>query len=221
MSDARAAEEFYRSRGFGNRIGFGESPAVLVVDFVNGFTDPSMLLGANLDDALAAASDLIEAARLARAPVLFVTSAYDFDDCRDAGLWRRKQQGIVALRAGSKAVEVDSRLDYRPEEDHLLTKKFASAFFGTDLDDRLRSLGIDTLLLAGCATSGCVRVTAVDGLQHGLRVMVVREAVGDRDPVAHVRGLLEIDAKYADVVSLADALEHLGTRRVVAGDRTG
>jgi maleamate amidohydrolase len=211
-----SAEDFYLARGFGRRIGFGRSPAVLVVDFMNGFTDPTFLLGAALDATVAAACDLVTAARTVAVPVVFVNTAYDFDDVRDAGLWRLKEEGISALRAGSKAVELDPRLDYRPEEDHLITKKFASAFFGTDLATRLRGLGVDSLLVAGCATSGCVRVTAVDGLQHGLRVMIVREAVGDRDPVAHERGLLEIDAKYADVVSLTDALDHL---RAVDGVR--
>jgi len=212
------AEELYLSRGFGRRIGYGERPAVLVVDFINAFTDPVFQLGADLDGPLFGASELIASARSVRAPVLFVTTAYDFDDCRDAGLWRRKEEGISALRAGTRAVELDARLDHRPGHDHLVTKKFASAFFGTDLASRLRALDVDTLLVAGCTTSGCVRVTAVDGLQHGFRVMVVREAVGDRDPVAHSRGLLEIDAKYADVVRLSDAIDRLQSSSRPEGD---
>jgi maleamate amidohydrolase len=205
-----AAEEFYRSRGFGRRIGFGERPAIVVVDFINGFTDPALPYGAVLDDEISATGRLLDAARKdGDVPVVFVVTAYDFDDFRDAGLWRVKQAGITSLRAGTSAVEIDPRMGWRPSDEHCIAKKFASAFFGTDLVSRLNELSVDTILLAGCATSGCVRATAVDGLQNGYRVLVVREAVGDRDREAHDRGLIEMDAKYADVISLDQAVTYL------------
>jgi nicotinamidase-related amidase len=205
-----AAEEFYRSRGFSQPLGFGERPAVLVVDFINGFTDPALPLGSILDNEINATVQLLEAARKRRdVPVVFIVAGYDFDDFRDAGLWKEKQAGITSLRAGTRAVEIDSRLGWRPSSEHLILKKFASAFFGTDLASRLNHLSIDTVLLAGCSTSGCVRATAVDGLQNGYRMMVVRDAVGDRDSEAHERSLIELDAKYADVISLDRAIAYL------------
>jgi maleamate amidohydrolase len=98
-------------------------------------------------------------------------------------------------------VELDARLGRRDDE-ALVIKKYASAFFGTDLATRLTARGVDTILLCGCTTSGCVRASAVDGLQHGFRVMVVREAVGDRNPAAHRQSMLDMQAKYADIVAL-------------------
>jgi nicotinamidase-related amidase len=208
-----AAEEFYRSRGFGRPIGFGERPGIVVVDFINGFTDPALPFGSALDDEINATARLLDAARKHRdVPIVFIVTAYEFDDFRDAGLWKIKQAGITSLRAGTSAVEIDSRMGWRPSDEHRIAKKFASAFFGTDLVSRLNGLSIDTILLAGCATSGCVRATAVDGLQNGYRVLVVSEAVGDRDRAAHERSLIEMDAKYADVISLDEAVTYLANR---------
>jgi nicotinamidase-related amidase len=205
-----SAVEFYRSLGHGRPIGFGDRPAIVVVDFINGFTDPTLPLGSVLDSPINATSHLLETARAQRGiPILFIGSAYEFDDFRDAGLWKAKQAGITSLRAGTHAVEIDARMCFDKTNEHYILKKFASAFFGTDLPSRLNCLSIDTILLAGCSTSGCVRATAVDGLQNGYRVMVVREAVGDRDGEAHERSLIELDAKYADVISLDRAMEYL------------
>ena len=112
-------------------------------------------------------------------PVIFSTVIYHEADFKDAGIWALKQKGVVTLKAGTDAVDVDPRLDFRPT-DSLLVKKYASCFFGTDLVARLVSRQVDTLIITGCTTSGCVRATAVDAVQTGLRPMVVREAVGDR-----------------------------------------
>jgi len=208
-----SAAEFYKSRGFGRPIGFGERPAIVVVDFINGFTDPALPFGSILDDAIHATARLLEVARKqGGVPIVFIVTAYEFDDFRDAGLWKAKQAGITSLRAGARATEIDSRMGWRPNDEHHISKKFASAFFGTDLISRLNCLSIDTVLLVGCSTSGCVRATAVDGLQNGYRIMVVREAVGDRDGEAHERSLVEIDAKYADVISLDRAVTYLAER---------
>jgi maleamate amidohydrolase len=210
MAGNHQDEEFFRQRGFGLRIGFGERPALLVIDMLKAFTNPAMMLGADLDAQIAAISPLLGVAHERGIPVIFSTVMYHDRDFRDAGIWALKQKGVVTLKAGTDGVEVDPRLDFR-ETDSLLVKKYASCFFGTDLVARLVSRQVDTLIITGCTTSGCVRATAVDAVQTGLRPMVVREAVGDRSEAAHAQSLFDLDAKYADVVSLDETLHYLRT----------
>lgn len=210
-------EAFFRARGFGRRLGFGIQPCLVVVDLVHGFTDPSSPLGAPMDPVVDAADRLLYTARLHGIPIYFTIPAYEEDDFVDAGLWRLKIAGIETLRLGSRATEVDGRLKRRTSEP-ILIKKYASAFFGTDLASRLNARSVDTVLIAGCTTSGCVRATAVDAIQYGFRPIVIREAVGDRDPDAHRQSLFDLDQKYADVVSLEEALQYLNVRRT---DDTG
>lgn len=198
---------FFQQRGFGKRLGFGQRPAIIVVDLIVGFTDANMPLGANLDAQVQASSQLIRASREHAIPVFFFTAAYD-EGLLDAGVWRHKMGGLVSLRHGSDAVKLDPRLPFE-KGDSLILKKYASCFFGTDLSSRLVALGIDSLFITGCTTSGCVRATTVDAVQNGFKPLVVREAVGDRSQAAHDQSLLDMDAKYADVVSLADVLAHL------------
>jgi nicotinamidase-related amidase len=200
--------EFFKQRGFGLRMGFGERPALLVIDMVKAFTDPDMMLGANLDAQIAAIQPLLAAAHKRNLMVLFSTVMYDDADLRDAGIWTLKQKGCITLRSGTDGVKVDGRLDFG-KGDSLLVKKYASCFFGTDLVSRLNSHRIDTLILVGCTTSGCVRATAVDSLQNGFRPMVVKEGVGDRSSAAHEQSLFDLQAKYADVVSLEETLQYL------------
>jgi maleamate amidohydrolase len=204
MSD----EELFRQRGFGRRIGFGERPAVMVIDMVKAFTDEKRLLGANLDAQIAAMQPLIALAHERAVPAFFSTVRYDDADLRDAGIWGLKQKGAATLKADGDGHELDPRIDFRAG-DSLIVKKYASCFFGTDLAARLVSRRIDTLILAGCTTSGCVRATAVDAVQNGFRPMVVREAVGDRSAAAHEQSLFDLDAKYADVVTLEDVMTYL------------
>lgn len=216
----RDEAEFFRSRGYGRRIGFGDRPALLVVDMLRAFTDPAAPLGANLDAEVAVIGKLIAAARTNRIPVIFSTGAYDDADLRDAGIWAKKIGGLITLRAGTDGPKIDARLDFR-DGDPLLVKKYASCFFGTDLVSRLLSYGVDTLIVTGCTTSGCVRATVVDSVQTGFRPIVVREGVGDRSQPAHDQSLFDMDAKYADVVSLAEALayvEQIGAARVRNSD---
>jgi maleamate amidohydrolase len=210
MTEPHQDEAFFRERGFGLKIGFGERPALIVIDMVNAFTNPQMMLGANLDREVAAISPLLALAHERNIPVFFSTVIYNEADFKDAGIWALKQKGVVTLRGGTDAVEVDPRLDIRPT-DSLLVKKYASCFFGTDLVARLMSRQVDTLIITGCTTSGCVRATAVDAVQTGLRPMVVREAVGDRSAAAHEQSLFDLNAKYADVVSLDETLQYLRT----------
>ncbi len=201
-------DQFFKERGFGLKIGYGERPALVVIDLAQGFTNPDLPLGADLSSQLAETRRLLDAARSAGIPVYYTTVAYEEQDLRDAGIWAKKMAGIMTMRAGMAEVEVDSSLGRLPGEP-LIVKKYASAFFGTDLLSRLNSLRIDTLLLVGCTTSGCVRATAVDAVQNGLRPMVVEEAVGDRSQAAHEQSLFDLNAKYADVVGVEDVLGYL------------
>ena len=203
-------EEFFKARGFGLKMGFGHSPALLVIDLVKAFTDPNRPLGANLDAQVAVTQQLLAAAHERKLPVLFSTVRYDEADIRDAGIWVLKQKGSLDLAKDGNGHEIDPRLDVQ-RSDSILLKKYASCFFGTDLVPRLTSRGVDTLIIAGCTTSGCVRATAVDSVQNGFRPMVVKEAVGDRSQAAHDQSLFDLNAKYADVVSLGETLQYLRT----------
>ncbi|MDE1972118.1 MAG: isochorismatase family protein [Hyphomicrobiales bacterium] len=177
---------------------------------LRGFTDPAMPLGASLDSEIEAQKPLLQVAHQRDIPVIFSTVMYEEADIKDAGIWALKQKGARTLTAGSDAVKVDPRLAMQPS-DILLVKKYASCFFGTDLISRLNSRRIDTLIITGCTTSGCVRATAVDAVQNGFRPMVVREAVGDRSKAAHEQSLFDLNAKYADVVTLDETLHYLKT----------
>jgi nicotinamidase-related amidase len=210
MTSGKDDEDFFRARGFGVKIGFGERPALIVIDMLKGFTDPAMPLGANLDREIEAQKPLLDVAHERDIPVIFSTVIYSDADQKDAGLWGIKMKGSLTLKAGTPAVEIDPRLDMRAT-DSLLVKKYASCFFGTDLVPRLLNQRVDTLVITGCTTSGCVRATAVDAVQNGFRPMVVREAVGDRSVPAHEQSLFDLNAKYADVVSLEETLQYLRT----------
>ena len=210
MTSGKEDEEFFKQRGFGIKMGFGERPALILIDMLKGFTDSKMPLGANLDKEIAAQKPLLEVAHERNIPVIFSTVIYNDHDLKDAGLWAVKMKGTFTLKAGTPAVEIDERLDMR-KTDSLLVKKYASCFFGTDLASRLMNQRVDTLIITGCTTSGCVRATAVDAVQNGFRPMVVREAVGDRSAAAHEQSLFDLNAKYADVCSLDETLQYMRT----------
>lgn len=201
--------EDYRRKGLGSRIGFGVRPALLIIDFALGFTDPTSPLGGNLDEPVRATADLLKTARRKSVLTLFTTVAYQ-NDLSDAGLWIKKMPSLSVLKAGTKMVEIDPRLKPQPGE-QVITKKYASAFFGTALASTLTSQAVDTVLVAGCTTSGCVRASVVDAVQHGFRPIVVREAVGDRSQLPHEASLLDIEGKYGDVIPLAEALSYLNS----------
>src|SRR5688572_12005367 len=210
MASQNSDEAFFKERGFGLKMGFGERPALLIIDLVKAFTDPNRMLGADLDAQIEATKPLLDAAHQRELPVFFSTVRYDDADLRDAGIWCLKQKGCVTLAADTDGHEVDPRLDFR-KSDSLLVKKYASCFFGTDLVPRLLSRGVDTLIITGCTTSGCVRATAVDAVQNAFRPMVVREGVGDRSAAAHDQSLFDLNAKYADVVGLDETLQYMKT----------
>jgi nicotinamidase-related amidase len=195
---------------FGGTAGFGRRPAVVVVDMIRGFTDPACPLGSVLDAEVAATRSVLDAARAAGLPVFFTTIVYDAEREREAAVFLRKAPALRSLRPGSPWVELDDRLGRR-ESEPLLLKSFASAFWGTDLGTRLA--GHDSLVVCGATTSGCVRATVVDALQHGLAPIVPREAVGDRWADAHAQSLHDMGQKYADVLPLSGVLDGLREAR--------
>ena len=201
-------ESFFAERGFGMKMGFGKKPALIVIDFINAFTDASTMLGSNLDEQVQQANRLIDAAHGRSVPVLFSTVIYEEADLRDFGIWAMKHKGTRLLRAGTEMVKIDKRV-HASERDPLIVKKYASCFFGTDLVPRLMSHDADTLIIAGCSTSGCVRATAVDACQFGFRPIVVREAVGDRSRPAHEQSLFDLHSRYADVCGIDEVLDYI------------
>ena len=204
----RSTRADYERKGFAGRSGYGKSPVLLVVDFINGFTDPSSPLGGDFAWEINATRQLQDAFRRGRLPIVYTTIAYS-EDLRDAGIFVKKVPSLAILQRGSPLIEVDKRIEPAAGE-KVVEKKYASAFFGTNLDVDLRSLGVDTIIMAGCTTSGCIRASAIDSLQYGYHTIVVREAVGDRAAGPHEANLFDIDAKYGDVVPLKEALEYLG-----------
>jgi nicotinamidase-related amidase len=190
-----------RHEGFHGRAGFGRRPALVVIDVNRGFTDPASPLVCDLDDVVGAIARLLEAFRDSGLPVAFTTVAYDEAGKQAAAVFIAKIPALLTLEAGSEWTEIDPRIAPRNDEP-VLTKLWASAFHGTAFASFLTASGCDSLVVTGASTSGCIRATAVDALQHGYRVVVPREAVGDRNPAAHEANLYDIDAKYGDVVPL-------------------
>jgi maleamate amidohydrolase len=197
-----------RHEGFHGRAGFGRRPALLVIDVSVGFTDPASPLACDLEDVVAAIRRLLGEARRAALPVVYTTTSYDEGDKVTAATFIDKIPALLTLEAGSRWVEIDARLAPQPGEP-VLTKLFASAFFGTPLSTLLAAAGCDSVMVTGASTSGCIRATVVDALQHGYRTVVPREAVGDRNPAAHEANLYDIDTKYGDVVSIDEVVAQL------------
>lgn len=192
----------YARGGLGGRLAWGDRPAVVVVDLINGFTDPSCPPGSDLDAVVARTAEVVARAAAAGSPVFFTTIAFAPWEM-DRLVWLRKMPALRALAEGSRWVEVDARL---PVREPVIAKKAASAFAGTDLAARLEAAEIDTLVVCGATTSGCVRATAIDACALDLAVFVPRECVGDREPGPHEANLLDIDAKYGDVVGVEEVL---------------
>ena len=182
-------------------LGLGERPALLVVDASRAFTDPQSPLGGDFAKEIATIRQLMGLAEERNWPRYFSTVWFESDD--EARVFREKLPALNALVAGSDEVSIDVRLRVS-EDDYVFRKTHASCFFGTQLDTWLRSRNVDSLVVAGFTTSGCVRATAVDSLQHGYRTIVIEDAVGDRDPAAHLANLYDIDAKYGDVCLLSE-----------------
>ena len=206
MSD-EAARQVYDAARLGQSVTLGERPAVLVVDFSCGFTDPECALGSELTAEVEATRRLLDEAREKGLPVIFTTIGFE-PSLKDAALWVEKAPALADLQIGGRWVEIDPRLERR-EEEPVVLKKGASAFFGTNLASILFAQRVDSVILCGATTSGCIRATAIDLLQYGFPTLVPRECVGDRAQAPHDANLFDIQAKYADVVSVDEAIAYV------------
>ncbi|HWJ80014.1 MAG TPA: isochorismatase family protein [Niallia sp.] len=204
-------EVFFEERGFGKLFGLGRKPGLIVVDVINGFTNPEMPMGSDLTQQIEQINKLLNIMHELELPVMFTTISYDDKNAADSGLWVKKMQGLNTLLAGTEAVEIDPRLDFR-KGDSLISKKYASAFFGTDLVSRLNANDIDSVIIVGCTTCGCIRATAVDALQYGYIPIVVEDAVGDRSLASHSQSLFDLRQKYSDVLSTDDIINAISSK---------
>lgn len=195
---------------FDGRIGFGKKPAVLVVDFILAYTTPGAALYADgVVHAVGETVALLDRARAKGIPVIYTKVLYHPSGA-DGGIFVQKVPVLRTMIPGEPLAEIVPELP-PTENDVILVKQYASAFFGTSLAAMLTAQGVDTIILTGCSTSGCVRATAVDGMQYGFRVIVPRECVGDRHPAPHEANLFDIHSKYGDVVSKGEVLEYFDT----------
>jgi nicotinamidase-related amidase len=205
-----ADSELYRNRGFMRRIGFGERPALINIDLANAWTrDGNPFTCDGMDVIIPGVQRLLAAARPKGIPIVYTTTAYAVTEGpnTDMGLWHHKIP-VEVLALGTDAVAIDERI--APEAgEHVVVKKFASAFHGTYLAGFLRSAGVDTVIVTGVTMAGCVRHTVEDAIGLGFRPIVVRECVGDRVAGAVEWNLFDIDAKFGDVEPLETVLDYL------------
>ena len=197
---------------FDGRLGFGHKAAVLVIDFINAYTaEGSPLYAPDVVTAVQETVDLLTQARHKGVLVIYTQVLYNANGV-DGGLFVQKVPVLRRMVAGEPLAEIVPELPPQPQ-DVVLVKQYASAFFGTSLAALLTAQGIDTLIITGCSTSGCVRATAVDGMQYGFRVIVPRECVGDRHQAPHEANLFDIDSKYGDVVSKAEVMAYINSQK--------
>ncbi len=209
---AQSLFENYATGGFGKSLQPGRRPALLVIDFVRAYLVPGSPLYAGVESARDACRDLLQAARVAGIPVLHTNVQYQRGG-RDGGVFFRKVPALRCFEAGAHPELAAFAEGLEPAEgETVITKQYASAFFGTPLASTLTSLGVDTVLIAGVSTSGCIRASTVDACQHGFVPLVVREAVGDRHEAPHSANLFDLQAKYAEVIGLEQAKEYLRKR---------
>jgi maleamate amidohydrolase len=195
------------SGAFDGHLTFGARPALLIIDFVMAYLEMTSPLYAGVEDALASNERLLAVARTVHIPVIFTAVQFQPGGA-DGGLFYRKVPALKCFDAGSPLGAFPPSLQPRDGE-RVISKQYASAFFGTSLALTLTAMRIDTLLITGVSTSGCVRASALDALQHGFAPFVVREACGDRHEAPHEASLFDLQAKYAEVISEAVALRHM------------
>lgn len=189
---------------FSGHLEFGAGPALIVVDAVTGYVDPASPIYAGAEAVIPVIARLIETARSLGIPVVYTNVRYRSDGA-DGGLFWKKLPALRAFVEGSPHAVIPEMIAPRAD-DLLLTKHYASAFFGTPLADELSARQVDTLVITGFSTSGCIRATALDALQHGYAPFVVKDACGDRHPAPHEANLFDLQAKYAEVVDADRAI---------------
>lgn len=198
--------ENYR-RAYDTKVGFGQRPALILIDFCQGYFDPDCDLYADVDDVLASALRVRDAARLAKIPVILTGVSYH-PSTIDGGRFFEKAAPLRYFVQGNPMGAFAKGLD--PQDDELIiTKQYPSAFFGTSLASTLTAMGVDSVLLTGLTTSGCVRASCIDAMSHGFRTAVVADACGDRHEAPHEANLFDMNAKYADVVSEGETMTFL------------
>jgi nicotinamidase-related amidase len=206
--DNAELRHFYEQAGFRGRVGWGERPALLVIDMAGAWTSPDEMLGSDLSAVEDNIVDLLAEARRAGLPIIFTTMAWDPSLSEIGEVVRRKTTHSVHMLHGTDKVELRPRMERRPEEP-LVVKPRASAFYGTNVDGMLISAKADTVIVVGCSTSGCIRGTAESAFNRGFHVIVPSEAVGDRSQTAHEGNLFDIDARYGDVEPVQQVLATL------------
>lgn len=199
------------SKAYSNKSGYGKRPALVLIDFAQAYFDPDNVLYAGVDDALASALRVREAAHAAGVPVILTEVSYQKGlGGKDGGRFFEKALPLEAFMEGERSGGFVEGLV--PREDELIvTKQYPSAFFGTSLASTLTAAGHDSVILTGLTTSGCVRASCVDSMSHGFKTIVVAEACGDRHAGPHEANLFDMNAKYADVVSEAEILAYLAS----------
>lgn len=197
----------YQQAGFAGRLQWGRAPALIVIDFCMAYLDPASPLYAGVEAARDATARLLAAARAARIPVLHTTVRY-MKGGADGGVFFRKVPSLRLFEGEGPMALPPPALKPLPDE-VVVVKQYASAFFATSLASTLTAMGVDTLVITGVSTSGCVRATTLDACQHGFIPFVCRDAVGDRDPRPHEANLFDLQAKYAEVVDEAFVLARL------------
>jgi maleamate amidohydrolase len=203
--------EIYAQQNFGNRLGFGRSAALLVVDFTVGFNDPALFGGGNIAAAIDRTRGLLAFFRSRGLPVAFTRIVYA-DDGSDAGVFCRKAPNLAGLTERHPAGQIVPEL--APRSGELVVRKTQpSAFFGTGLAGWLVSRGVDTVVVTGCTTSGCVRASVVDAMSCNFRPVVARDGVGDRSLAAHEANLFDMEQKYADLLDCAEIAAALAAQR--------
>lgn len=201
MDELASQQDLYDRLGFSDRVGLGTSPAVLVIDMCRGITEPGHPLSIAMDSEVTAIRDLLDLARRVGTPVVFTTVGYAPDGA-DGGVFVQKIPLLRTMVSGDPLTMVDPRLAPEPG-DLVVEKKYPSAFAGTPVQAFLTSRGIDSLVVVGNSTSGCVRATVVDGISNGYRVVVPDDCVADRAALSHRVALFDLDAKYCDVMPSA------------------
>jgi maleamate amidohydrolase len=210
VSDIEDTSGIYRRQNFGNRIGFGRRSALLVVDFTVGFNDPKLFGGGNIEPAIRRTVGLLEFFRQKALPVAFTRVVYA-EDGADAGIFGAKVPSLLVLTEGHPAGQIVPELAPVRNE-YVVRKTQASAFFGTGLAPWLVQQGADTLVVAGCTTSGCVRASVVDAIAYNFRPIVARDCVGDRALGPHEANLFDMAQKYADVLERDEIVAALSPR---------
>lgn len=200
--------DFYQQRYTERKkVDFGRFPAIVVVDFILGFTDVNSPMGIKMESELKTTKEILDVARKKNIPIVFITMSFSGNK-KDLGVWVEKIPNIKILEEKSRWAEVDPILG-RNSDEIIINKKFPSAFFGTNLSSYLNYHKIDTLILMGCTASSCVRATAIDAMCHGYHTVLVEDAIGEFNDALKEISLLDLGSRYVDVTNSIEIVKHL------------